>query len=131
MLANIYLHWFDKVFHRTDGPGQWAKARLVRYADDFVVLAKYRWTRYRVSSKRNWNSGWDWNSIGRKRGSSISGQWGPNLGFLGYTFRYDRDPHGRRDRYLNVFPSKEAVTKGRARLRELTSSRFASSLLLH
>jgi len=34
LLANIYLHWFDKLFHRHDGPAQWAKARLVRYADD-------------------------------------------------------------------------------------------------
>ncbi len=42
LLANIYLHWFDKLFHRHDGPAQWAKARLVRYTDDFVVLARYQ-----------------------------------------------------------------------------------------
>ena len=35
LLANIYLHWFDSVFCRADGPGQWAKAKLVRYCDDF------------------------------------------------------------------------------------------------
>ena len=40
LLANIYLHWFDRAFHRLDGPVQWAKAKLVRYADDFVVLAR-------------------------------------------------------------------------------------------
>ena len=28
-------------FHRADGPYHWANARLVRYADDFVILAKY------------------------------------------------------------------------------------------
>ena len=27
LLSNIYLHWFDKVFHRPDGPAQWAKAQ--------------------------------------------------------------------------------------------------------
>jgi RNA-directed DNA polymerase len=42
LLANLYLHWFDKVFHREDGPAQWAKAKLVRYADDFVVMARYQ-----------------------------------------------------------------------------------------
>jgi RNA-directed DNA polymerase len=42
LLANVYLHWFDKVFHRSDGPAQWAGAKLVRYADDFVVLARYQ-----------------------------------------------------------------------------------------
>ena len=35
------MHWFDKVFHGPSGPGTWAKATLVRYADDFVVMAKY------------------------------------------------------------------------------------------
>lgn len=41
LLANLYMHWFDKVFHGPSGPGTWAKATLVRYADDFVVMAKY------------------------------------------------------------------------------------------
>lgn len=41
LLANLYLHWFDRMFHRCDGPYQWANARLVRYADDFVILARY------------------------------------------------------------------------------------------
>ena len=34
LLANIYLSWLDKLFHRHDGPGTWANARLIRYADD-------------------------------------------------------------------------------------------------
>jgi RNA-directed DNA polymerase len=41
LLANLYLHWFDHAFHCPTGPAQWAKARLVRYADDFVVLARH------------------------------------------------------------------------------------------
>jgi RNA-directed DNA polymerase len=40
LLANIYLHWFDHVFHAADGPARKAGAALVRYADDFVVLAR-------------------------------------------------------------------------------------------
>ena len=46
LLANLYLHWFDKLFYRANGPAQ-ANARLVRYADDFVVLAKYQGPRLR------------------------------------------------------------------------------------
>ena len=30
LLATLYLHWFDKVFRRADGPAHWAKAKLVR-----------------------------------------------------------------------------------------------------
>ena len=42
LLANLYLHWFDKVFHYSDGPAKRAGAKLVRYADDFVILARYQ-----------------------------------------------------------------------------------------
>lgn len=31
LLANLYLHWFDKVFHRANGPANGAKAKLARY----------------------------------------------------------------------------------------------------
>jgi len=41
LLANVYLHWFDKFFHSQSGPREWANARLVRYADDLVVMARY------------------------------------------------------------------------------------------
>jgi group II intron reverse transcriptase/maturase len=40
LLANLYLHWFDVMFHRQGGPAKRFGAKLVRYADDFVVLAK-------------------------------------------------------------------------------------------
>ena len=51
-------------------------------------------------------------------------QVGASLDFLGYTFRYDRDRQGRSRRYLNVFPSKKALKKERATLRDMTSSRY-------
>jgi RNA-directed DNA polymerase len=42
LLSNLYLHWFDTLFHRKGGPAEWANARLIRYADDFVVMARYQ-----------------------------------------------------------------------------------------
>ena len=41
LLANIYLHWFDKVFHFQTARPTGRQARLVRYADDFVVMARH------------------------------------------------------------------------------------------
>jgi len=38
LLANLYLHWFDALFHGPQGPGRRADVKLVRYADDFVAL---------------------------------------------------------------------------------------------
>jgi len=40
LLANIYLHCLDRRFHGLNGPVHWANARLIRYADDLVVLAR-------------------------------------------------------------------------------------------
>jgi len=118
-LSNLYLHWFDKVFHRPSGPAQWASAKLIRYADDFVVLARYQGTRV---------SGWiesklqDWMGleINRDKTRVVDlGQTGEKLDFLGYTFRYDRDLKGRRQSYLNVTISKKALKRERQKLREM------------
>jgi RNA-directed DNA polymerase len=119
LLANVYLHWFDKVFHRAGGPACWAKARLVRYADDFVVLARYvgprieGWIESRIEE-------WLGLEINREKTRVVKlSVPGTSLDFLGYTFRYDRDLFGRGTRYLNVFPSRKSVASERAALREL------------
>jgi RNA-directed DNA polymerase len=123
LLSNLYLHWFDKVFHRSDGPSRWANARLVRYADDFVVMARYQGTRI---------SGWIESKIETWMGLEINHEKtkvvnlknkGASLSFLGFTFRYDSDLKGRNHRYLNLFPSKKALARERDRLREMTDSR--------
>jgi RNA-directed DNA polymerase len=43
LLANIYLHWFDHVFHAKNGSAQSARAVLLRYAEGFVIMAHYVW----------------------------------------------------------------------------------------
>ena len=124
LLSNIYLHWFDKVFHRQDGPGQWANAKLVRYADDFVVLARFQGKRIAefIESKLEQ---WMALELNREKTRIVDlRQAGASVDFLGYTFRYDRDLHGNRHRYLNMIPSKKALKKERAQLREMTSSRL-------
>jgi len=124
LLANIYLHWFDKVFQRTEGPGHWARAKLVRYADDYVVMARYidnRITNW-IESKIE---GWLGLELNREKTRIVNLQdKGASLDFLGYTFRYDRDLRGGSHRYLNMFPSAEAMTRERAKLREMTSPKM-------
>jgi RNA-directed DNA polymerase len=124
LLSNIYLHWFDRVFHRRDGPGQWANAKLVRYADDFVVLARFQSGKIAEFIETKLEQ-WMGLELNREKTRVVDlKQAGASLDFLGYTFRYDRDLHGHRRRYLNLIPSKKALIKERARLRELTCSRY-------
>ena len=48
LLANLYLHEMDRAFYEDKtGPYRMVDARLVRYADDFVVLARYQGKRIR------------------------------------------------------------------------------------
>lgn len=122
LLANIFLNVFDRVFHRADGPATFAKAKLVRYADDFVVLARYVGPRVTdfIEGLLEGRMGLE---INRDKTRVVDlKQKGASLDFLGYTFRYDRDLYGQYRRYLNVIPSKKAVKRERARLREMTSS---------
>jgi RNA-directed DNA polymerase len=123
LLANVYLHWLDKLFHRYDGPRHWANARLIRYADDFVILARY------VTGRLQGFVGeivedWLGLTINRTKTRVVRmTDAHASLDFLGYTFRYEDDLYGRRSKYLHAGPSKKALAKERAALRELISPR--------
>jgi RNA-directed DNA polymerase len=120
LLANLYLHWFDVQFHRVSGPGVWAKARLVRYADDFVIMAKYvggrieAWVegtlegRFALTINRN-----------KTRVIELRPEGEATLDFVGYTFRYRWDRYGRQKRYFTAEPSRKAVEHRKEELRKL------------
>jgi RNA-directed DNA polymerase len=123
LLANIYLHWFDKCFHFTDGPARWAKARLVRYADDFVVMARYQGPQLVAWVEKKLED-WLGLKINRTKTRIVNlNESGTHLDFLGYQFRYDRDRYGRGHRYLHWGPSAKAVKRELAVLTEKTSHR--------
>ncbi|MEE8061920.1 MAG: group II intron reverse transcriptase/maturase [Gemmatimonadales bacterium] len=129
LLANIYLHWFDKLFHSVPGPANWAKARLVRYADDFVVMARFVGSRL-TSFIEGELEGRFALQINRHKTRRVNlNDPGTSLDFLGYTFRYDRDLGGRPHRYLNCIPSKKSVHRERQALRELLTPRAGTKPL--
>lgn len=122
LLANIYLHWFEKAFHTPEGPAGWAKAKLVRYADDFVVLARYQGSRL-IGWIEQQLEGRFRLTINRKKTRVVRlNEPGASLDFLGFTFRYDRDLNGRDHRYLNLFASKKSLQRACEKLRQLTDS---------
>lgn len=121
LLANIFLHWFDVHFHRQ--PARWAGARLVRYADDFVVLARYPGERL-CKSIEGFIEGRMGLTINRDKTRVVKlREKGAKLDFLGFTFRYDRDLSGGKHRYLNVMPSAKSVAREKERIRQMTDHR--------
>jgi RNA-directed DNA polymerase len=123
LLANLYLHWMDKRFHGRDGPAQFAGAQLVRYADDFVILARYqgrRITEWVEATVENWMG----LEINREKTTVVRlKEPGVSLDFLGYTFRYELDKFGRSKRFLNRVPSAKACARERDKLREMINAR--------
>lgn len=130
LLANIYLHAFDCAFHEDkDGPMKVANARLVRYADDYVVMAKYIGSRITgwIEKKLEDDLGLE---INRDKTSIVRmNQPRASLNFLGFTLSYHRDLYGQTRRYLNIFPSRKAVSQLRERIRQLTCSSHKKSLV--
>jgi RNA-directed DNA polymerase len=122
LLANLYLHWFDYKFHRKDGPYWWANARLVRYADDFVIMARYAGVRIESFVEQTLQT-WMELEVNREKTRTVKlNDPGAVLNFLGYTFRYDRDRYGGKRRYLNLVPSEKSLQRTRDKLREMTDA---------
>jgi RNA-directed DNA polymerase len=120
ILANVYLHELDLRWHRQGGARDRYGARLVRYADDFLVLA---------SQIDEPVQGFLTELLEGKMGLRLNQsktrildlrEPGSSLDFLGYTFRFDRDLKGRSKKYLNFFPSRKSLERRRAEIKALT-----------
>jgi len=124
LLANIYLHWFEVLFHKPNGPGTWAKARIVRYADDFVILARYQTQRMRKWIEETLEGRFRLTINREKTRVVYMTEPRATLSFLGFTLRYEWDCYGRLKQYLRQEPSTKAEARLREKIRELTDSKW-------
>lgn len=87
LLANLYWHWFDALFQGPEGPARKGDVKLVRYADDFVALAKQLgWESIEFIESRL--EGKFQLEINREKTRVVNlREEGASLDFLGYTFR--------------------------------------------
>lgn len=123
LLANLYLHWLDVPFHRMDGPGSFAGARLVRYADDFVILARFvdgpieawirRWIEDRMGLTLN---------MEKTRILRVTPH-GDRLDFLGFALQWRKARRGDWH-YLHTSPSPTSLKRSFARIKELTAPKW-------
>lgn len=118
LLANIYLNELDRRFLSEGGPKGFANTRIVRYADDFVVQARYMGKR--ITDFVDEVLGGLELSLNRDKTRIVDlGAKGASLDFLGFTFRYHRNLFGK-GTYLHVDPSAKSMARVRDRLRDLT-----------
>lgn len=119
LLSNIYLHWFDKIFHRNgEEPGR-ANARLVRYADDYVVMYQYpnlnliKWIEDKIQC-------WLGLEINQEKTRIIKlRKEGERLDFLGYSFKFVKSWKNKDKRFLLMFPSDSTISKEKDKIRSM------------
>ena len=113
LLANLYINRMLKGFRQTGREGQF-KARIVNYADDFVILSRGKaaealeWTRGVLARLKL--------TLNEKK-TSIRNARQERFDFLGYTF----GPHFSRrtgGQYLGYRPSPKSVKRFRENVRE-------------
>lgn len=122
LLSNIYLHWFDKIFHFRSGPAGWAEARLIRYADDFVVMSR-KGNRELNEWIENKLEGWMGLKLNREKTRVVNlREEKARLDFLGYTFSWARNWRKGGYHYWRAEPSRKALKKERKKLNEITGT---------
>ena len=115
LLANIYLHLLDKAVNRTGGIFQRNGVSIVRYADDYVLMAKkipeecLEYVNHMFSRMKL--------KLNEEKSKLLCATEEP-FDFLGHTFRYSDDLYGRPFKYWNVAPSKKSQKKVRSNIRE-------------
>lgn len=115
LLANVYMHLVDKIVNNTKEIFYKAGIKIVRYADDFVLMGK------RIGQEATEKL----RSILARMGLTLNKQKTRQVqartttfNFLGFTVRYDRDIHKPEKRYWNIVPSEKSKNKIKEKLRE-------------
>ncbi len=107
LLANIYLNLLDRIISKKDGFYAKRGIRIVRYADDFVIMGRSLDSEVieRITS------------LLTRMGLMLNAEKSHTLDarqesfdFLGFTFRYDNVYNSKRY-FWNVFPSKKSKSK--------------------
>ena len=114
LLANVYMNRYLKVF-RLRGLDVRYGARLVNYADDFVVLCRFGAAEVLAQSRR-WFAQMGL-TLNEQKTRLCDGR-REAFTFLGYTFgpmHYRKDGHW----YLGAMPAKKAVTRIKGRIRQI------------
>jgi len=114
LLANIYLHLLDRITNKEGGIFRQAGIKIVRYADDFILMGKTI-PAYIVGKLKDILNRMEVTLNGEK--SHQVNAYKEASDFLGFTFRHDRSLYNHNRKYRNVRPSKKSENKLREKLR--------------
>ena len=119
LLANIYMHLVDKMVNNISKLFYKQGVKIVRYADDFVLMGK-RITKELTDKLQEILQRMGL-TLNEKKTRLIQAEETP-FNFLGFTVRYDKDLFGSNKRYWNIHSSEKSEIKIREKIRELLKS---------
>lgn len=127
LLSNIYLHLLDRIVNNPNSLFSKYGIKIVRYADDFVLMGE----------KINQQAIGKLKELINRMGLTINESKTrlveakqEAFHFLGFTMSYDKDTKGRNIRYWNVTPSKKSEQKIRDKIKEYLKSHGHSSVYM-
>jgi RNA-directed DNA polymerase len=119
LLANVYLHLLDRIINSTRSEFNKLGICIVRYADDFVLMAKSIpetvIDKLRTLLER---MGLSLNAEKTKR---INAQ-ESTFNFLGFTVRYSNDLYVANKKYWEIMPSKQSEIKVKTKISDYLST---------
>jgi group II intron reverse transcriptase/maturase len=125
LLSNIYLHLLDRIVNNPNSLFSKYGIKIVRYADDFVLMGE----------KINQQAIEKLKELINRMGLTINESKTrlveakqEAFHFLGFTMCYDKDIKGRNIRYWNVTPSKKSEQKIRDKIKEYLKSHGHSNV---
>jgi group II intron reverse transcriptase/maturase len=114
LLANIYLNLLDRIVNHPKSIFSQNGIKIVRYADDFVLMGKQIGTQVKEQLKNLLNR--MGLSLNEEKTRTIEAK-RESFDFLGFTIRYDKDLWDSNKHYWNIIPSRKSEQKIRDKIK--------------
>jgi group II intron reverse transcriptase/maturase len=115
LLANIYMNLVDKAVNRPNGPFQRSGISIIRYADDFILMAKtmkpeaIAYLKGMLARMKL--------TLNEEKTRLVDAR-NESFNFIGFTFEYAQSQYGRGRKYLRITPTAKAEAKVRDSIRD-------------
>jgi len=114
LLSNIYLNLLDKIVNKTGGEFFHAGVKIIRYADDFVLMGN-KIIKQVTDKLRNILTRMEL-KINEEKSRLINAE-KTSFDFLGFTFRYIKAKYDRNRKFWDTIPSKKSCKKIRENIK--------------
>lgn len=114
LLANIYLNLLDRIVNNLKSLFSRNGVKIVRYADDFVLMGKQIGEQIEEKLKSLLNR--MGLSLNEEKTRTVEAK-RESFDFLGFTIRYDKDRWNSNKHYWNIIPSRKSEQKIRDKIK--------------